>query len=352
MSSWNRTTLAALCAASALILSACGDSRTVASPSGAASPSATSGASPSATSLRGKTVAVFVAAASDAYFSVSVKTIKAEAERMGAKVDVFDAAFDSSKQYSQIQDAITTGRYNAFLIAGLDGPAVASLVPTAVDAGIVVGGFNQPIGTDYNSTKPIDGVAFQVMRPYAEHGTTAGELVVEACAGIDPCRVGYFYIQKGAPFDTAERDNFDKAIARSPGVDIVAEGDTLSTRDGGLKAAQDMLIAHPDINVLVGTDPAILGAQQAAEQAGKTGALKYVSVAGTREAIAQVKAGTIFGTSISLPVDEARLLVGALAETIKTGKPLGGINPVTESKFPSGKIVQTNAADFEAQFGA
>lgn len=338
-----RTCLASACAASTLLLAGCGDP---------ASEGPRSAQSKDAASLNGKSIALFVAAASDSYFSVAVEAIQAEAGRAGAKVDVFDAAFDSSKQYSQIQDAITTGRYDAFLVAALDGPAVASLVPTAVDAGIIVGGFNQPIGTDYNSAEPIDGVAFQVMRPYAEHGTTAGELVTDACADVDPCQVGYFYVQKGAPFDTAERENFDRATRGSPNVRVVAEGDTFSTREGGLKAAQDILVAHPDIDVLVGTDPAILGAQEAAKRSGGTTKLKYVSVAGTREAIAQVEKGTIFGTSISLPVDEGRLLVEALAETIKTGEPVGGINPVKESDFPTGKITRENAADFEAQFGA
>ena len=67
---------------------------------------------------------------------------------------------------------------------------------------------------------------------------------------------------KVSSLDTAIRKGFDQATA-GHNVKVVAEGETFYNPANALKAAQTMLQAQPDMNVIVGADQGATGAQQA-----------------------------------------------------------------------------------------
>lgn len=312
---------------------------------------ATSTSAASDRPLDGAKIAVLVPALSNSYQTAEVNEIKARAAAAGASVDVFDGAFDPQKQYAQFQDAITTGRYKAILVSPFNGPAIASLVPRATKAGIVVGGFNTPIGADYETNEPsTPGVSFQVLRAMATSGSNSGKLVAEACADKDPCRVGYLFIQKGSPPDVALRDGFDEAV-RGTGVEIVAEGNSQASRTGTLKAMQDILTAHRDIDVVAGMNVSPDAARQAIAKAGLGHDVAIVSISGSRQAAKAVDDGTFYGIATSVPATEGGLAVDALAKAMATGEELGGIDPVVAGRIPGeGRITKANVTEFRPEY--
>ena len=95
-------------------------------------------------------------------------------------------------------------------------------------------------------------------------GKKQGQLVNQACAALkaNPCKVGYLYSVKVSSLDTAIRKGFDQAT-KGHDVKVVAEGETFYNPANALKAAQTMLQAQPDMNVIVGADQGATGAQQA-----------------------------------------------------------------------------------------
>ena len=158
----------------------------------------------------------------------------------------------------------------------------------------------------------------------SELGRKIGELVVKACADTNPCNVGYIWSVKAAALDKSLREAFDKATAVNPNIKVVAEGESFYTTPNGLKAAQDMLTAHPDINVITGADQAITGALQAVQAANVADKVKLVGYGGGDVAFKGIKSGERFGTVMQAPATEGKLGTEQFIQAIRTGVPAAG----------------------------
>jgi ribose transport system substrate-binding protein len=284
---WVRRGLAiALTVAAAGGVAACGSSDSESS----------SGAQPSG-AASGKTVkkiAFFGFASANSFAQATYAGIKEEAAKDGVEVKFFDPNFDSTKQVSQIQNAITSGEYQAFIVQANDGNAVVPPIKEALAAGIKVVAEFTPIGTRYDTIQPqVPGMIFVGEAP-TENGTSLGELGVEACKGVDPCNVAYLEGFKALPLDNARTATAKAALAKAPNVKLVASVEGGYTQATGLKAAQNVLSAHPDVNVMIGSSQATAGAEQAVKDAGLTGKVKLIGNGGSHQAVAAVKDGRWF----------------------------------------------------------
>jgi len=101
-----------------------------------------------------------------------------------------------------------------------------------------------------------------------------------------------------APRFVAMRD----ALASLPGVTIVADiSPATVSREGGFVMMQTILLAHPDVDVVLGADTVVLGALDALRQAGKVRADQFLGgIDGEPDAIAEIKVGGPYKTSVSL----------------------------------------------------
>jgi ribose transport system substrate-binding protein len=277
----------ALVAAAAGGLTACGSSDSGSTSSG-------SQASGDAGAKKVKKIAFFGFASANSFAQATFAGIKEEASKEGVEAKFFDPNFDSAKQVSQIQNAITSGQYQAFIVQSNDGNAVVPPIKEALAAGIKVVGEFTPVGTRYDTIEPqVPGMTFVGEAP-ADNGRTLGELGVEACKGVDPCNVAYLEGFKSLPLDNARTAAAKAALGTAPNIKIVASVEGGYTQEAGLKAAQNVLNAHPDVNVLIGSSQAIAGAEQAVKDAKLTGKVKLIGNGGSRQAVAAVKAGRWF----------------------------------------------------------
>jgi ribose transport system substrate-binding protein len=243
-----------------------------------------------------KKVAFFGFASANSFAQATYAGVKEEAAKNNVEVKFFDPNFDSAKQVSQIQNAITSGEYQAFVVQANDGNAVVPPIREAIDEGITVVGEFTPIGTKYDTIEPqVPGLIF-VGEPPTENGTALGEMGVDACKGVDPCNVAYLEGFKALPLDNARTDAVKAALAKAPNVKLVASLEGGYTQDTGLKAAQNVLQAHPDVNVMIGSSQAIAGAEQAIKDAGTK--VKLIGNGGSRQAVAAVKSGRWFATYV------------------------------------------------------
>jgi ribose transport system substrate-binding protein len=266
-----------------------------------------------------------------------------------AKLTVFDANNDPQLQHSQLQDVITSKKYDGIITQPIFGTGLVDLVKQAVDQGIKVVNINQILGPDLTTAEPqVPGMSASVALVPTDLGKNIGEQAVAACAArsLDPCTVGYLYDIKASALDVAMRDGFNEATKGSP-IKIVAEGESFFTATVALGAVQDMLTAHPDIQLIVGSDQGIQGAIQAIDAAGKTGTVSLVGYGGSATGVAGVAAGTWFSTVLMTPASEGRLGMQALIKAIRTGEDSGAVNP-TEG-LPE-VITKDNASEFTAEW--
>jgi ribose transport system substrate-binding protein len=243
-------------------------------------------------------IAFFGFAAANSFAQATWKGVQQVTKAQGVKARFFDPNFNAGMQVSQIQDAITSGKYQAFIIQANDGNAVVPVVKQAIKAGITVVGEFTPVGPRYDTIKPqVPGLIFVGEAP-VWNGTTLGKLGVQACGTKDPCNVAYLEGFKSLPLDNARTAAVKKALARGKNVKLVASVEGGYTQASGLKAAQDVLQAHSDIDVMIGSAQAIQGAEQAVKGAGKLGKIKLIGNGGSCQAVAAVRAGRWFATYV------------------------------------------------------
>jgi len=290
-------------------------------------------------------IAFFGFAGANSFAQATLAGIKEQAQKEGVQVEFFDPNFDSAKQVSQIQNAVVTGEFQAFIVQANDGNAVVPPIREAIDEGVTVVGEFTPIGTRYDTIEPqVDGLIF-VGEPPTENGTALGEMGVQACEGIDPCQVAYLEGFKALPLDNARTDAVKKALAEGENVELVASVEGGYTQATGLKAAQNVLQAHPDVDVMIGSSQAIAGAEQAVKDAGKK--VKLIGNGGSRQAVKAVKDGRWFGTYV-IAEKSAGAKAAELAIKAARGEQVPSSFDTRELQDPIG--TKEKLGDFEGQY--
>jgi ribose transport system substrate-binding protein len=343
--------IAGLVAAIPLVVAACSSGGSSAAPSAAApSQAASQAAAPSAAAsapANDKTLelAYISFAVANSYDAPMLAAAKAAAAAGNANLTVFDGNLDPATQTKQLQDAIASGKYDGIILQPVYGPALVPGAQQAISQGIAIGNIDQILGSDNTTAKSqVDGQLVNVVFVPSELGRKIGEMVVEACADTNPCNVGYIWSVKAAALDQTLKQAFDKATSVNPNIKVVAEGESFYTTPAGLAAAQNMLSAHPEINVITGADQAITGAVQAVKDAGVADKVKLVGYGGGTIAFQGIKSGERYGTVMQAPSTEGGLGTQMFIEAIRAGgKPAEGIDVLAD--LPDGGVVTKDNVD-------
>ncbi len=236
------------------------------------------------------------------YFVTMKKAVDEMASTLNAEVFYTDAHHDITRQISDIEDLIQK-KINILLINPTDTVGVEGVVKEAKKAGIVV------VAVDAQAAGPVD--CFVGSKNY-EAGRLAGEFLGNYLKGQ-----GKVAILDGIPVvPILERvKGFKDAIARFPGIAIVATQNGKQERPTALSVTENMIQANPDLaGIFSVNDGGGMGAFSAIEASKKDIAL--VSVDGLAEAVAAIEKGGPFkATSAQFPRDQVRIAMGiALAK--------------------------------------
>jgi ribose transport system substrate-binding protein len=305
--------------------------------------------SASASSSRTKPrIAYLSFAVANSYDAPMLAAAKAVAKAQGARVTVFDAANDPKKQFSQLQTVGSSKQYDGIIVQPIFGTGLFPVVKAAIKNRVKVVNMDQIMGPNPGTAKPqVAGLSGNVVFVQTAIGKKQGKLVVDACAAnnLDPCNVGYLYSVKVSSLDTAIRKGFDSVIA-GHNIKVVAEGETFYQPANALKAAQTMLQARSDINLIVGADQGAPGAEQALPAGRK---VVLVGYGGGGVGLKAVAAGRWYGTVVQRPATEGKLAMQCVIKAVKTGKGCGGIDVL--AGLPNGGIVtKANASQFKAEW--
>lgn len=296
-------------------------------------------------------IAYLSASTANTWLASSKKAMEEVAAEQNVTITEFDGQFKPEEQTKQMQDAIASQKYDGIVIASISGEGIIPDLQDAIDQGIKVAVLNQVVGPKLDTPDPqVEGISVSVLAPPLRSGERLGKLTLQACEGVDPCRVAYLYGIKGIPLDNALREGFDSVIAENPAIKVVAEGEgKYLGPDEGAKATQTILAATPDFDVLIGSDQSVQGAQQALEDAGKLDKVKLIGLGGSEAAIAAIRDGKWYGGVFGAPFDEGKIAIEALIEAIRAGKDTGGVDPLT--RLPDeGLVTRDNVDKFESQW--
>lgn len=300
-------------------------------------------------------VAVFLSVSANSYEQAQADGVKDAVSELGAgAVTVYDGGFDSLKQVGQIQDATTSGRFGVFVIEPIDGASVVQALTAAAAQGIAVVCITNACGPETTTIDlQFEGQAGLVASDYAKAASQLAERAVEACEGVDPCKVFYLNGDSAYSSDRAAKEAFAAVMAAAPAnVDYVGSQDGQYDTATGRSVAQSELQRTPDLDVIVSlADQQTLGVDQAIEAAGLTGEIRIISFGGSEQAITAVVEGRWFGALVTVPRS-----IGSTAATIGI-KTVRGEAPAevvvdagTLSSLPGGFLTPENAAGFTPQW--
>lgn len=302
-------------------------------------------------------IGAFVLATANAYAQQNMTGVKEAAEAAGdVKVTFFDGKFSGPTQLAQIQDAVASGKYDGFVVFANDGVAVIPGVEDAAAADIPVVAAYAPIGEDINTAKPqVDGVIGTVWHPNEPDGRAIADLTIAACktehADADPCKVAYVSGGNAVLFEQAKLKAFEAQIGQADvPIKLVAQQEGNFLVEDGRKAAENIIQANPDVDVIAtSADQMTYGAQQAVEDAGLTG-ISLIGVGASKEGVAAVDSGAWFGTTVFLPVDEGKISTEMLIKSIR-GEKIAENEVDVVSLSPIGRVyTRDSQGDFTPQW--
>ena len=314
-----------------------------------AAPAATDDPEP-AVSTQGLQIAYLSASSANTWYASSRQQMQRIADENGIKMVEFDAAFDPQAQTAQLQDVIALGEYDGVIVAAVNGPGLIPDIEDALAQGIQVVVLNTVVGDDLAEGAPqVDGIAASSLAPPVENGERMGELTVQACGSLDPCRVVYLYGIKGFPLDVALKEGFDNVLARNPSVDIVADGEgQYLGPEGGINAMQDILIAAPEFDVVIGADQSIQGVEIVLDDEGMDD-VKLIGLGGSVTGLQAVAEGRWYGVIYGAPGSEGANAMTAMILALTEGVHSGGINPLADVT-DNGLVTAANVDKFTGQW--
>ncbi|RYE61519.1 MAG: sugar ABC transporter substrate-binding protein, partial [Oxalobacteraceae bacterium] len=197
---------------------------------------------------------------------------------------------DPSKMVSQIQSAFDDN-VGAVVVAPVDAAAAAPHLQKLIWRGSYVGTVVPPPAVSLlNAPQYLTGQKL---------GDAAVAYIRDRLKGkAKVVMLTHDSLQFLAPRFVAMRD----ALSRLPGVDIVADiSPPTVNKDGGFAMMQNILLAHPNVDVVLGADTVVLGALAALREAGKVRPEQFFGgIDGEPEAIEEIKKGGPYKVTISL----------------------------------------------------
>lgn len=334
--------LAAILAVAAL--AACGGSS-----GSSSSSSSASGDSSSASTQKPANIAYLTYVETD-YVMQENAGMESVVKPLGGSVERFSANFDPQKQIQQCNDAITSGRFNAIVLAPVDSGAAVPCVKAAKAANIPVLGLELPTGGDIMNPKPqVDGIVGNVVGDNASNAAGIKELTQKACEGVDPCNVIVETVAPGDPFSKSYVDAIKSIGGNVKVVQEIPAGYDPATLQKGFA---DALSAHPDASVFVSAaDTQAMAVLDQIDAAGMKGKIKIIGNGGSREGAKAVADGTFFGTLGNWPYQNG-VAAAKMAEQAVNGET---VDPQVIDVFTISTpfvITKDNVAEFKPEWGA
>jgi ribose transport system substrate-binding protein len=247
------------------------------------------------------------------FYVVLTQYIQKYSEGYGMKFVSADGQDDIIKQITSIEDLIAAG-VNVLILNPLDHKALVPAVNAAVKSGI-------PVFIVDSAIDPSANYITSIQADNEGNGELIGEWIVKKM-GKTKIKAALISGSQGNPVGREKRLGFIRGFSEtqlmtlgSVDLTIVSQGWGNWTNNGGLKAMEDILVANPDINLLVAENDAMgIGALKAINESGKAANITVAGFDGQKEAYELIMQGKFGATALNSPEELARLVVESVVK--------------------------------------
>ncbi len=237
---------------------------------------------------------------------------------------------DGSKMIEQVE-GFRSSNTGALVVAPVDPAALAPALRRMIWQGAYVGAVVPPPATSLlNAPQYLTGKVL---------GDAAAAYIRDKLKGkANVVLLTHDSLQFLAPRFVAMRDS----LKDMPGVDVVADISPVTVnKEGGFTMMQTILLAHPDIDVVLGADTVLLGALAAVREAGKIRKDQFFGgIDGETEAVDEIKKGGPYKVSISLASSVFGYAMGQHGADWLEGKSIPQAMDILPSPLTLGNIAQ------------
>jgi ribose transport system substrate-binding protein len=278
------------------------------------------------------------------YGVASLKGAQEEAAKLGIQIDAFDGNNNPQLQTTQIQDAITTGKYQAFWVWGLDDPALTPVINTAISKGIKVACADYTWGTlaQQNTLNASSTCATTVGQAIGAEATNLETTMNAACVkavGSGHCNIAFLPGLANYPTDTVRESAMTSYYKGKSNYTFTLMPPGMYDQSASQAVAQTFFTANKNINVF-----ATFGDQMAQ---GTITALKLVGgytpgknieiigYGGAQEIVNEVKTGVVYATLGLYPASESELGIQYLYDLLKGQSIPNLVNIINPNTHPA-----------------
>jgi len=209
-------------------------------------------------------------------------------------------------------NALHAGRTGSIVVAPIDPPSLSPSLVRVIGSGAYVGAIVPPPATTI-----LNAPQYQTGKVLAE--TAAAYIRTRLGGKAKVVLLTHDNLQFLAPRFTAMRDT----LRQLPGVTIVADISPATVdRAGGYRTMKTILLAQPNVDVVLGADTVVLGALDALRETRRARPNQFLGgIDGEREAVAELKtSGSPYKASISLASPIFGYAMGRFASDWLDGK--------------------------------
>jgi ribose transport system substrate-binding protein len=231
-------------------------------------------------SAKTKTIGVTLLTRGHMFYRDLEEGLKLEAAKNNYELIITAAEFDLGKQIAQIEDFVSR-KVDAIIVCPVDSKGVGAAIRKANDAKIPV--FTADIAAQEGA------VVAHIASDNIAGGRLAGEYLAKALNGSGRVAI----VNQPAITSVLDRvQGFREAVARYPGITIVADVNGQGVRDKSLEVSSDVLQSNPKLDGIFGiNDDSALGALDAVQQYKRSG-IVIVGYDATPPAADAIRKGT------------------------------------------------------------
>lgn len=259
------------------------------------------------------------------------------AAELGAELQIVDGGNDPARQVNAIETFITQ-QVDGVIVVAIDVEGILPAVSSAQEAGIPV------VAIDAKVAVP-PATAFIGVDNYGagvEVGDYTAAYVQDALAGS--AQIGIVGALNSF-IQNQRRDGFVEALEGVEGTEIVGTVDGQNVQEVALTAAENLVTANPELDIIYATgEPALIGVIAAIEAQGLTDRVKVIGWDLTSQAIRGIDEGFVQAVVQQDPYQEGYEAVSALLSV------LNGETLDEEILIPITIVTGDNVDDFRSTF--
>jgi ribose transport system substrate-binding protein len=253
------------------------------------------------------------------YYVVLTEEIRKNVESYGMKFLSADGQDDIASQITAVEDLVASG-VNVLIVNPLDPLAIVTTVNSAAKTGI-------PVFTIDSGIDPSAEIISGVKADNIGNGYLIGEWMALK-TGKSDVNAAIISGRQGNPVGKMKRLGFVQGFVETQlrtignsNLKIVSHGWGNWTNNGGLKAMEDILVAHPEVNLLFAENDAMaMGALKAIKEAGLAGKVLVAGVDGQKEAYQLIQSGDLGATGLNSPGVMAEIMIETIVKYLNGEK--------------------------------